>query len=416
MTGRLSPLSAILVIARRDLTAMLFSRSFILFLLGPLFPVVIGTMAGGIGQRVQQSADTPELGIAMEAKDVDAMLAARKTLAGQLNGGLPEFRVIQRLAPGENFDTKAELAETRTVAILSGTPAQPQLTGTASIIEQWQGPVSMIAAQAQGDMPSAFPAVSLSATQANAVKDRHGQILTAQAAQTLLFLLTILLAGMVLSNLVEEKSNKIIEVLAAAVPMDAVFMGKLFAMLAFSFVAIVVWGVVGASFALIAGQSLPSLPEPAVGWPAFLALGILYFAMAYLLLGALLLSIGSMAATVREVQTLSMPVTFLQLLFFFLASYAVADPGSLTDAIALAVPFSSPFAMLAHAARDPGLWPHALALCWQVLWVALIIRGGARLFRSRVMKSGQAGGARPGRKGLLARLRPARPGPDFIRT
>ena len=35
-------------------------------------------------------------------------------------------------------------------------------------------------------------------------------------------LLTMLLAGMVLSNLVEEKGNKIIEILAAAIPMDAV--------------------------------------------------------------------------------------------------------------------------------------------------------------------------------------------------
>jgi ABC-2 type transport system permease protein len=47
----------------------------------------------------------------------------------------------------------------------------------------------------------------------------------------------MLLAGMVLSNLVEEKGNKIIEVLAAAIPMDAVFLGKLFAMLAVSW-----WG------------------------------------------------------------------------------------------------------------------------------------------------------------------------------
>ena len=54
-------------------------------------------------------------------------------------------------------------------------------------------------------------------------------------------MLTMLLAGMLLSNLVEEKSNKIIEVLAAAVPIDAIFLGKLFAMLAVSLVGIAVW-------------------------------------------------------------------------------------------------------------------------------------------------------------------------------
>ena len=50
----------------------------------------------------------------------------------------------------------------------------------------------------------------------------------------MLFLLTLLLSGMLLSQLIEEKSNKVIEVLAAAVPVESIFIGKLFAMLAMS--------------------------------------------------------------------------------------------------------------------------------------------------------------------------------------
>ena len=59
--GRLSTLRAALVIMRRDFTAILFSRSFIFFLLGPLFPVLVGAMAGSIGNHVDQSADRPAL-------------------------------------------------------------------------------------------------------------------------------------------------------------------------------------------------------------------------------------------------------------------------------------------------------------------------------------------------------------------
>ena len=44
----------------------------------------------------------------------------------------------------------------------------------------------------------------------------------------------MLLATLLLSNLAEEKPNKVIEVLAAAVPLDAVFLGKLIAMLGIS--------------------------------------------------------------------------------------------------------------------------------------------------------------------------------------
>jgi len=79
---------------------------------------------------------------------------------------------------------------------------------------------------------------------------------------------------MVLSNLVEEKANKIIEVLAAAVPMDAVFFGKLLAMLGVSLVGIAVWGSVAGLALLAGGGGLSMLSTPAVGWAMFLALGL----------------------------------------------------------------------------------------------------------------------------------------------
>jgi ABC-2 type transport system permease protein len=120
--------------------------------------------------------------------------------------------------------------------------------------------------------------------------------------------------------------------------------------------------------------------------------------MAYLLLGSLFLSIGAMASTVREVQTLSMPVTMMQLVVFFFAIYARAKPGSAVEWLAMIIPFSSPFIMLARAAVSPALWPHALALVWQIASVALFVRLGAQLFRRRVMKSGGAAGARGGRQ------------------
>jgi ABC-2 type transport system permease protein len=280
------------------------------------------------------------------------------------------------------------------------------LTGAPAIIEGWNGMISLIAAQASGHGVPSFPEVRLAATATSHADVHHGRIVTAQAGQTLLFVLTMLLAGMVLSNLVEEKSNKIIEVLAAAVPMDAIFLGKLFAMLAMSLVGICVWGAAGEALHLTMGSALPSLQEPAVGWPLFIGLGVLYFSMGYLLLGSLFLAIGSMASTVREVQTLSMPVSMMQLVVFVFVLYATAKPGSAIAWLAVIIPFSSPFAMLARAAVSPALWPHALALLWQMASVALSVRVGARLFRKRVMKSGGASG-RSARRGWFGRRRAA---------
>jgi ABC-2 type transport system permease protein len=120
----------------------------------------------------------------------------------------------------------------------------------------------------------------------------------------------------------------------------------------------------------------------------FLGLGFAYFSMAYLLLGSMFLAIGGMANTVREVQTLSMPATMMQLIVFFLASFALARPGTWIETVSQVFPISSPYAMLAYGAEHPGLWPHVIALAWQASWVALMVRGGALLFRRSVMKSG----------------------------
>ncbi|WP_232492607.1 ABC transporter permease [Novosphingobium kaempferiae] len=382
--GRLSMLAAAWVVARRDFTAILFSRTFFFFLLGPLFPVIVGILAGSVGQQVDQSGDAPAIAVAMQEADAKAMVAARNALAGRLGQGLPELRIVK------SAEDRGDAA-----ALLTGTPAAPVLGGQAAQIEAWRGDVEMIAAQARSDSLHAWPRVRLEASATHhASADRRSRLRTAQAAQTLLFLLTMMLAGMVLSNLVEEKGNKIIEVLAAAIPMESVFFGKLFAMLGVSLVGIAVWGGVGGVLYIVAGSAFPVLPDPAVGWPLLMALGVIYFAMAYLLLGSVFLSIGSLANTVREVQTLSMPVTMMQLMLFFFATFAMTQPGSRIELLAMLLPFSSPFAMLARAAQDPALLPHLAALAWQALWLLLLVRGGSMLFRKKAMKSGPQGTGR----------------------
>jgi ABC-2 type transport system permease protein len=384
-------LDAAWVVGRRDFVAVIFSKAFIFFLLGPLFPVVIGIMAGSIGATVQRDLDHPVIGVAMPEHQADLMVIARDALANKMAGPVPDFAVLQRLRPGEEFDARAALRHGKGVAaVIGGTLEAPVLTGTPERVNDWRGMVGVIAARAAEANPQGYPVVKVDQIATSVARERNGQIVTAQAGQVLLFLLTMLLAGMVMSNLVEEKTNKIIEVLAASIPMDALFLGKLIAMLAVSLVGIAVWSAGYGLLVLVGQKALPVLATPAVGWPMFLALGFMYFAMAYLLLGSMLLTVGGLATTVREVQTLSMPATMLQLIVFFFASFALARPGTWIETAAQAFPISSPYAMLARAAQSPDLTGHVVALAWQSLWVLVMVRFGAQLFRRTVMKSGPA--------------------------
>nr|WP_255548028.1 ABC transporter permease [Erythrobacter ani] len=397
----MSRLEAAWVIARRDFVAVLFSRAFLFFLVGPLFPVLVGGLAGSVGGQVSRSAVSTEIGLAMQSEDNFAMISAAEKLRPQLGRSIPNVKIVPEARRDGGFDARAFMDERKGnyAAIVTGTPTAPQIVGTRGQIDRWRGPVELIAATALQASPGTFPRSTSSVVASSAASERTNRIRTAQASQMVLFLLTMLLAGMVLSNLAEEKGNKIIEILAAALPMDAVFMGKLFAMLGVSFVGIAVWGALGWGFWALAEDAIVvitqtdfrSLPGPAVGWPMFLAFGIIYFSMAYLLLGALFLTIGAMAETVREVQTMSMPVTMMQLMVFFLAAYTITLPGSALETFAILFPLSSPFAMLARAALDETLWVHIAAVAWQALAAFLLIKAGSALFRKRVMKSGGAG-------------------------
>ena len=136
-----------------------------------------------------------------------------------------------------------ERREGNFAAVLTGTPAAPRADRhRASGSSGGAAPVGADRRDARERGARGLSRGRARATvAASGASDTRGRMRTAQAGQMLLFLLTMLLAGMVLSNLVEEKANKIIEILAAAIPMDAVFLGKLFAMLAVSLVGIAVW-------------------------------------------------------------------------------------------------------------------------------------------------------------------------------
>jgi ABC-2 type transport system permease protein len=379
------------VIARRDFAATVLSKAFIFFLLAPLFPLLMGGVFGGIGARVATETERPVIAVIAARAEFERLAAARDQLAEAIG----DQSVVTLAGYTPESDVAAQrkaLLESRKPpvrAVLSGGLDHPRLVGALGGDEDIVGQMKLLIANARVASPAETPEIDITNMQASTgslVKDRA---VTAQISEMILFFLTILLSGMLLSQLIEEKSNKIIEVIAAAVPIDALFVGKLFAMLAASVLGIVVWISAGALIIqFVKTGGVQTLPPPAVGWPAFLALAILYFAMNYLLLGAAFLTIGAQASTVREVQTMSMPVTFAQVLIFGFASTAIGRPDS-TEGLAAAIfPLSSPLAMLARAAEQPGWWPHVAALAWQALWVAVILRVGAQLFRKTVLKSG----------------------------
>ena len=385
-----------LTIARRDFTATVFTPTFLLFLFAPFLFMGLSAAIGGMGaasiaERGERSLRIVAL---VDPGDREVVLAADANLR-------PMFRdrdappVLQlRDAIGDldrSARTELDRRDAQVTAVLYGPLAEPTVLhapiGTRSAAYLAELADQALRVRATGTAPkSTARLVEVKRARAAPVGRDEGGFFAVFA----LFFLTLLLAGQVVSSMAEERSNKVIEVLAAAVPLESVFLGKLIGMFGVALTFVAFWGTIAANVASVlpgnVGAALSGM-APAIGGPAFAALFVAYFTMAYMLLGAVFLGVGAQAATPREIQMLSLPITIFQVAMFGLASAAAANPGGWVATAAAVFPFSSPFAMAGRAASEPSLWPHVVALAWQLAWVALTVTIGARAFRRGVLQS-----------------------------
>ncbi len=389
-----------LVITRRDFLSIVATPTFLLFLLAPL--VMIGlSVIGGMGAAgAAANADAKERIVAVVPEgERAAFVAVDARLRGVAGGtGGPPRLVVMPQDAAHQGTLAALRGDADMLGLLEGSAASPRIgernqggfagryLATLAETVAREGPD----AAARGERASAPRFTQLAA----AGTGRVAQSGLGYGAVFAIFLLTLLLAGQSVGMLAEEKSNKVIEILAAAVRLEAVFFGKLLGMLGVALLFVTFWIVLLGGGLAVAASQVPTQAgallnlTPAIGWPLFLALGLLYFLSAFLLLGAVFLGVGAQASSVREIQMLSLPITFFQIGMFTLSTAAANNPGSTTAMVAQILPWSSPFAMAARGATDASLWPHLVALGWQMLWIMLTIWVGVRLFRSGVLRSG----------------------------
>ena len=389
------------IIARRDFIAVVATPTFLLFLLAPLFMILMAALGGtGASKMVATSEQALRIAVLANATDHAAYAAsdARARQAWRAEITPPQLEILPAHANDEKVARALFKArDTDYAAVMFGPATRPVIItdrGGHNAASYLAALAEQVARDQAGKLD---PAIALSRAERRQTGERadsvRGRQTTGFLAVFLIFFLTLLLAGQAVGMLAEEKSNKVIEILAAAAPLEAVFLGKLIGMFGVALLFVGFWASLGTILVTISplagalGGPLAQL-RPAVGLGNFVLLGALYFTMAFMLLGAVFLGVGAMASTMREIQMLSLPITIFQVAMFGLSSAAAGAPGTRLAYFAEIFPFSSPFAMAARGAVDPALWPHALALGWQAIWVAATIWLASRLFRRGVLKSG----------------------------
>ncbi|QDX26100.1 ABC transporter permease [Sphingomonas suaedae] len=386
-----------MTIARRDFVATVFTPTFLLFLLAPLMMLAFGTIGGlGAATMAKSGDDKARMVILASGPRAASAIAIDRDLRRiYRTSERPPMLIVE--APGSNPAQQARALfgrkDIEASAVLYGSLEKPQIlySGTGAHTADYLAQVAeqILRAERAGTSAPLVEPTKIAIARTGTSVSGQGQ--AAFFTVFALFIVSLMLAGQVVGTMAEERSNKVIEILAAAVPLESVFFGKLLGMFGVALLFLLFWGTVVVNVgAFLPGKLAVAFADvgPAVGTSAYVLLFLAYFVMAYMLLGAVFLGLGAQASTQRELQMMSLPITIFQVAMFGFASAAAASPDSWVATAAELFPFSSPFAMAARAANSPELWRHILALAWQAMWVIITVTIAARLFRRGVLQSG----------------------------
>ncbi len=195
-----------------------------------------------------------------------------------------------------------------------------------------------------------------------------------------------------LSNTIEEKANRIIEVLLASVTPGELMMGKLLGIGMSGLTTIATWII---SFLLfisfyqsteteLIGQIINVLfSSELIPWFVF------YYVSGYALYSGIFLAIGSLCNTLKEAQSLMTPMMMILVVPLVTMSFIAQDPHGTVARIMSWIPLFTPFAMMNRAAAQPPLIDIVGTTLLLLASVALVLWLSGRVFRQGVLRTGQ---------------------------
>ncbi len=199
-------------------------------------------------------------------------------------------------------------------------------------------------------------------------------------------------AQMLLNNTIEEKSNRIIEVLLSSVTASELMIGKLLGIAAVGLTMVGAWlfsmfavlQIKAGSEAEIASQLLAVLKSSGL-----LSAFVVYFLLGYLLYAGAFLAIGSVCNTLKEAQNMMGPIMVIMIVPLITMMFIPKDPNGTLATVLSWIPPYTPFVMMNRAAADPPLFDRVGTLVLLVVSVVLVLWLCGRIFRAGILRTGQ---------------------------
>lgn len=368
------------VVMRREVVAKVTDKSFVV---GTL--VTLALIVGMLGLQVYLSDRT-------KSYDVVATASSRvmaDDVAHSATAADDKVRVTVRTVPDDaaaraavhDGDADAWLHESDGAWVVTGRTQVPDALRTAAEQAVRTAVLADNAAAAGTTVEALERGSTVTVTQLVGDKDRTDLAKAVGFAMAFLFYLAAIGFGLTLAgSVVEEKQSRIVEIIAAAIPIRQLLLGKVLGNSILALAQMCLYaavGLVGLSFTSLGGL-LPGITGPIVWFVGFFAVGFLAVACLYAAAGAL-------ASRSEDLQNTSMPMT-MGLVIVFLG--AMLATGQWQVVLSYVPPFSAILMPSRMLQGGVPLWEPLVALAGLVAFCAVAIVVGERIYRRSLLKTG----------------------------
>lgn len=401
-------MSPALLVARHEYRRRVRTRSFVLgTLLAPVLAVAFSVIMGGFavlsaGSVIERlDAPTPgsaapgpsplplALGFLRDGPEVDTLAASLGTSA-----------TVTVVGPAAAWDSLSA-GRLDAVVVPSDRTANGWDVVTAGTGARFGDAVEALHALGPPDLPaapaSAAEPATVDAPDVNEIAD-VGRSMLAMALGTVIAFMSLFYGSQVLRGVIEDKADRVVELLASSVRPFDLMMGKVLGIGAVGLTQVVVWSVLGAA-GLAGGLVVVKAASPEAAavldgiagalTPGLVLALIALFLSGYLLTASVYAAVGSAVDKESDAQNLMAPLMMVTLLPMALTPTAAFEPeGPLAVVLSLLPPVSPVVMAVRLIAGSVPAWQLALSLVLLAAGFVVAVAAAARVYRVGLLMYG----------------------------
>ena len=373
---------AVVLVARREFTAQVRSRSFVV---GLVVTIVLIAGIALLGGFIAGRSSNKTLGLTTQTASLQPVLEQAATTQG----------VALRISTVDGAAGRAQVGGDDLDALLTGVPGDYQLLGRDTVDTTIQSIVSNAVQQQQlsaalagaGIDPARLSRDSQVATTTLEPADpnRGQQLALALVGSFLLFFSFSAYGQLVATGVVEEKQSRVVELLLATMKPWQLLAGKILGLGTVGLLQLVILGVIGVAGAGATG--LLTVPGAAVG---MFVMVIVWYLLGFFLFAALYAGIGSTVSRQEELGSVIAPMVFLIIIPFVLTVNLLPDdPRNELAAVLSFIPFFAQTVMPARYALGVApRWEVGVSALITLAAIAVVVRVAGRVYRNSILRTG----------------------------